>query len=313
MRGLAMRYTLRQVRVFVEVARVENVSHAARALNLSQSAASAALAELERQYGRDLFDRDGKRVRLNDHGRSLLPRAVELLDRAEEFESLLRDDTALGDVDIGATLTIGNYLATLIVAGFLREHPQSRVRLRVHNTERVIEQVLSHDIDLGLIEGVCRHPDIVVEPWVEDELVVFCAPDHPLARVSAPTFERLAAEPWILREPGSGTRETLHQALRHWQGRLDVRLELEHTEAVKRAVECGLGIGCISRLALRDAFRRGSLVPVEVAELDLRRGFQFIWHRDKYHNGAMRMILERCRALTAGVRRSDEIELPAVR
>ena len=90
------------------------------------------------------------------------------------------------------------------------------------------------------------------------------------------------------------------------------RLELEHTEAVKRAVESGLGLGCLSRLALRDAFRRGSLVALETPELDLQRRFSFIWHRGKYHSAAMRRFLEDCRGFTAGVRRSDQIPLPPV-
>ena len=100
--------------------------------------------------------------------------------------------------------------------------------------------------------------------------------------------------------------------MRHHRSALKIRLELEHTEAIKRAVESGLGIGCISRLALRDAFRRGSLVPVETPDLDLARQFYFIWHRQKYQSASMREFLEQCRALTAGVARSDLIELPPV-
>ena len=100
--------------------------------------------------------------------------------------------------------------------------------------------------------------------------------------------------------------------MRHHQSALNIRLELEHTEAIKRAVESGLGIGCISRLALRDAFRRGSLVAVETPDLDLARQFFFIWHKKKYQTSAMREFLELCRTFTAGVQRSDEIVLPAI-
>lgn len=307
-----MRITFRQLAVFAEIARGENVSRAAEALNLSQSATSAALADLERLFDVRLFDRIGKRLRLNDRGRRLLPIALELLDRGAEFESLLRGDAGIGDLRIGATLTIGNYLATLIVAEFLQQHPQSRVTLHVANTATVIEELADHRIDLGMIEGECHHEEIEVEPWVEDELAVFCAPDHPLAGRKALELADIAAEPWILREQGSGTRETLEHALWRAGAKVHVRLELEHTEAVKRAVECGLGLGCISRLALRDAFRRGSLVPLEVAQLDLRRMFQFAWHRGKYHNQAMREMLERCRRITAGVARSDRIALPTI-
>lgn len=307
-----MRYSLRQIEVFVAIAQCENVSRAADALSLSQSASSAALAELEHQFGRQLFDRHGKRLHLNELGRMLLPRAVELLDRAREVEALLRGEHGLGSLKVGATLTIGNYLLPLIVAGFLQRHPESGVQLQVHNTAMIAAQLLHHEIDIGLIEGQVRDVDIEVEPWVDDELVVFCAPSHPLAARGEARLEELAAEPMILRERGSGTRDTFEHAVRHWPKGLNTRLELEHTEAIKRAVESGLGLGCISRLALRDAFRRGSLVPIETPELDLRRRFQFVWRRGKYHTAAMRTFLDDCRALTAGVAHSHQIALPAV-
>jgi DNA-binding transcriptional LysR family regulator len=186
------------------------------------------------------------------------------------------------------------------------------VKLHVQNTAHIVHQVAHYEIDLGLIEGDCSHPDIEVQTWVEDELVVFCAPQHHLAKRGQATMEELTHEAWILREQGSGTRLTFDQAMRHHRSALNIRLELEHTEAIKRAVESGLGIGCISRLALRDAFRRGSLVPVETPDLDLARQFYFIWHKQKYQTSAMREFLELCRSFTAGVQRSDEIVLPTI-
>ncbi|WP_028238475.1 LysR family transcriptional regulator [Stutzerimonas azotifigens] len=307
-----MHFTLRQLQVFVAIAQHESVSRAAEYLSLSQSAASTSLAELERQSSCRLFDRAGKRLSLNALGRQLLPQAVALLDQAREIEDLLNGRTGFGSLDVGATLTIGNYLATLLIGSFMQRHPECRVKLHVHNTATIVHQVAQHEIDLGLIEGDCNHPDIEVHPWVEDELVVFCAPGHPLATEGDVGIERLGREAWILREQGSGTRLTFDRAMRHHTSLLNVRLELEHTEAIKRAVESGLGIGCISRLALRDAFRRGSLVPVQTPGLDLMRQFYFIWHRLKYQTPAMREFIDGCRAFTAGVRRSDEIVLPPI-
>lgn len=307
-----MHFTLRQLQVFVAIARQESVSRAAESLSLSQSATSTSLAELERQSACQLFDRAGKRLCLNPLGRQLLPQAVALLDQARAIEDLLQGRTGFGSLEVGATLTVGNYLATLLIGDFMRRHPECRVRLQVQNTAHIVQQIAQHELDLGLIEGDCQHSDIEMQPWVEDELVVFCAPSHPLAREGRASLEQLTREAWILRERGSGTRLTFDQAMRHTPHRLNVRLELEHTEAIKRAVESGLGIGCISRLALRDAFRRGSLVPVETPELDLTRHFFFIWHSMKYQTAAMREFVQQCQALTAGVRRSDEIQLPPI-
>ncbi|HSI21439.1 MAG TPA: LysR family transcriptional regulator [Methylophilaceae bacterium] len=307
-----MKFTLRQLEVFVAIARSGNVSRAAEEIPLSQSATSTALGEFERQFGLQLFDRVGKSLRLNEVGRQLLPRAVELLDRANEVEDLLEGRSGFGPLSIGATLTIGNYLTTLIVAKFLQRHPQSQVQLQVHNTSTIVQQVAHYALDLGLIEGDCNHPDLEVQPWIADELAVFCAPGHPLAGKKRVSLEQLLAEPWILREKGSGTRETFDRAMHNYHSRLNIRLELEHTEAIKRAVESGLGLGCISRLALKDAFRRGSLVPLDTPDLDLRRYFYFLWHKQKYQTAGMREFLALCREMTDGLSRSDEIDIPPI-
>ncbi|MDO7598130.1 MAG: LysR family transcriptional regulator [Pseudomonadota bacterium] len=305
-----MKYSLRQLEIFVAVSKTEIVSRAAEALSLSQSATSTALSELERQFDLQLFDRVGKSLRINETGRQLLPRAVELLDRAHEIEALLQGHAGFGYMKIGATLTVGNYLATLLVARFLQEHPESRILLQVHNTSTIVQQIVNHELDLGLIEGDTHHPDIEVQPWIADELVVFSAPDHPLAKASSVSIEQLLEEPWILREKGSGTRETFDRALHNNHSKLNIRLELEHTEAIKRAVESGLGIGCISRLALKDAFSRGSLVPLATPDLNLGRYFYFLWHKQKYQTTGMREFITLCKKMTAGVTRSDLVNLP---
>lgn len=319
-----MKYSLRQLEIFVAISRTASVSRAAEDLSLSQSATSTSLSEFEKQFDLQLFDRLGKSLRINETGQQLLPRAVELLDRAKEIEALLQGHAGFGHMKIGATLTVGNYLATILVAKFLQMHPESRIQLQVHNTSTIVQQIANHELDLGLIEGDCHHPDIEVQPWVADELVVFCAPSHPLAKLrdvtrkvtrnvtQEVTIQQLLQEPWILREKGSGTRETFDRAFHNYHARLNIRLELEHTEAIKRAVESGLGIGCISRLALKDAFRRGSLVALATPNLDLGRYFYFLWHKQKYQTTGMREFLTLCRELTDGVERSDLVNLPDI-
>jgi DNA-binding transcriptional LysR family regulator len=307
-----MKYSLRQLEIFVAISRTESVSRAAEVLSLSQSATSTALSELERQFDLQLFDRVGKSLRINETGQQLLPRAVELLDRAKEIENLLQGNAGFGHMKIGATLTVGNYLATILVARFLQEHPESRIQLQVHNTSTIVQQIANHELDLGLIEGDCNHPDIAVEPWIADELVVFCAPNHSLANQRKVTMTQLLQEQWILREKGSGTRATFDRAFHSHHSELKIRLELEHTEAIKRAVESGLGIGCISRLALKDAFRRGSLVPLSTPSLELGRYFYFLWHKQKYQTTGIREFLDLCKRFTADVDRSDLVNLPEI-
>ena len=294
-----MKFTLRQLEVFVAVAQQESVSRAAEGLSLSQSATSTSLGELERQFDCKLFDRAGKRLTLNALGRQLLPQAVALLDRGEEIENLLNGKTAFGSLDLGATLTIGNYLATLLIGAFMQRQPDCRVRLHVHNTAQVVQQVAHYELDLGLIEGDCRHPDIEVQPWMEDELVVFCAPQHPLARRGGADLERLTREAWILREQGSGTRLTFDQAMRHHPRPLNIRLELEHTEAIKRAVESGLGIGCLSEIVLRKNFITGDLVPLHLPKRDMRRSLYFALPKQRLRSNAVIAWMDTCRTMDA--------------
>ncbi len=307
-----MRYTLRQLEVFAAIGQYGTVSAAAQRLSMSQSAASTALAELEHQFDRRLFDRHGKRLRLNETGRLLLPKARELLDRAGEVEAVLAGNAGFGPLRVGATLTIGNYLGTLLVGEFMRRYTGSRVTLEVSNTTRIAERVANFELDVALIEGECNDPELEMTDWLDDELVVFCAPGHPLAAAGknrrALGIERALAHWWIVREPGSGTRQTLDRALGPWRNRIKIRLELEHTEAIKRAVEAGLGIGCVSRLALSESFRRGSLVEVKLRELDLRRKFHFLLHRQKHRTPGITAFLALCRETTQADERQIGID-----
>ena len=293
-----MRFTLKQLQAFVAAAQDSNVSSAAKALSLSQSAVSAAIAELEGQFGRPLFDRIGKRLQLNETGKQLLPKAINLLTQAQELEQYARSGEATGNFRVGATLTIGNYLAAQLISDYMNTYPASRIQLKVANTSQIIDGMRRFEIDVGLIEGECYDPDIQALPWCDDEMVVFCAPNHVLAGRREIGLADLSQQPWILREPGSGTRALFDRAVTGRLTHLNVQLELEHTEAIKRAVEAGLGIGCISRVALRDAFKRGSLVELPTPFFDLRRRFYFLLHRQRQLTQGINQFLELCRRVS---------------
>lgn len=289
-----MHYTLRQLEVFLAVARTENISRAAEALAMSQSAVSGALSELERHFDVLLFDRIGKRLQLNELGRVLWPRVENLLAQAADLERALKQHSEIGNLYIGATLTIGNYIAVELIARFMREQQGARVSLHVGNTAEIVRKVLNFEIDLGLIEGEMQHPDLDVMPWREDELVVFCAPQHPLAGKQALSDADLVGATWIARESGSGTRQAFEKAMFGLLPELNIMLELQHTEAIKRAVEAGLGLGCVSRVALRDALGRGSSIELPVKHRDFRRHFYFVLHRHKYRSAGIQRWLDLC-------------------
>ncbi len=294
-----MHYTLRQLEVFLAVAATENISRAAEALAMSQSAVSGSLSDLESHFDVQLFDRVGKRIQLNEFGRALRPRAQALLEQATDLENALRKHSDIGRLQIGATLTIGNYLAVGLIARFMTEQAGAQVTLEVANTAEIVHKVANFELDIALVEGELTHPDLEITPWMEDELVVFCAPNHSLAKKGRLLDEDLRNATWILREAGSGTRQTFERAMHGLVSELKIMLELQHTEAIKRAVEAELGIGCISKVALQDAFKRGSLIPLEVPQRNFRRYFYFVIHRHKYRSAGITRWIDLCQQSAA--------------
>lgn len=289
-----MRYTLRQLEVFLAIAHQQNVSKAATLLNLSQSAASSALKELEQQFDVQLFDRIGKRLQLNEQGRLIRPKAESLLAQASDLEQSLLKHADAGHLKIGATLSIGNYLAVNIMAEMMRLQPNANINLEVANTSSISQKVLNFDLDIGLIEGELQHSDLEVIPWRDDELAVFCSPSHPLAQKKCITDQDLTTAKWILREAGSGTRQAFERAMHGILPNLNISHELQHTEAIKRAVEANLGIGCLSNITLEDAFKRGSLIRLPVPHRDFQRQFYFILHKQKFKTAGIDQWMELC-------------------
>lgn len=292
-----MRYSLRQLEVFLATANEENITKAASHLSMSQSAASSALSELESQFDIQLFDRVGKKLQLNAFGRSVRAKAESLIQQAKELESSLAEQLGGGDLKVGATLTIGNYLAVGIMARYMEAYPGDRVALEVANTESIAQKVLNFELDIGLIEGEWQHQDIDVIPWRNDELMVFCSPAHAFASKGSISKRDLLNADWILRETGSGTRQAFNRAMHGILPDLRVSLELQHTEAIKRAVEAGLGLGCLSQVALKDAFERGSLVKLNVPQRNFKRRFYFVLHKQKYQSLAIERWVQLCRAI----------------
>ncbi len=289
-----MHFTLRQLEVFLAIAQFQNVTRAAEFLAMSQSACSGALKELEQQYEVQLFDRIGKRLQTNEQGNLLRPKAEALIERAEELEQNLKKHKGVGHIKLGATLTIGNYLAVGLIDQFMQSAPGATASLEVGNTQTVAKQLLNFDIDIGLIEGEYHHSDLTFIPWRPDELCCFCAPSHPLAQKTTITDDDLIDARWILREPGSGTRQAFDRAMQGLLPQLDILLELQHTEAIKRAVEAELGISCLSGISLKDAFSRGTLKPLAVPHRNFARTFYIALHKDKYQSAGIAQWLAIC-------------------
>ncbi|TNC83062.1 MAG: LysR family transcriptional regulator [Oleiphilus sp.] len=291
-----MRYSLKQIEVFLKTAQCQNLTRAASELAMSQSAASESLKALEQQFDINLFDRIGKRLQLNDFGRLIQKEAVLLLEQAKALENALLRHDDMGSIKIGATLTIGNYLAINMISDFRSQHPGANATLEVANTTQIAHKIRDFELDVGLIEGEVSDPELDVSVWRDDELVVFCSPEHPYAGLGTLTDKELLEACWVLREHGSGTRQAFDHAMHGLISQLDITLELQHTEAIKRAVEANMGLGCLSRVALQESFKRGTLVPLNVPHRDFKRKFYIILRKGKYLSSSIQRWLQLCDA-----------------
>lgn len=291
--------TLEQLRIFVAVAEREHVTNAARDLNLTQSATSAAVAALEARYATKLFDRVGRRIALTDAGRLFLVEAKAVLARAAAAELVLADLAGLkvGSLGLAASQTVGNYWLPPFIHAFRSQHGGIAVSLTMGNTETVAAQVRDGEANLGFVEGEVDEPTLAVTTVAEDEMVLLAPPDHPWGRPGRGAKPSLATASWILRESGSGTRSTLATMLRQEglsESEIDIGLVLPTNEAVRTAVAAGAGVTVMSRLVAANALAAGNLIAIDYPVP--RRKFFMLRHKERYATAAetefMRLIDE---------------------
>lgn len=286
--------TLEQLRVFVAVAERQHVTRAAEALNLAQSAASAAIAALEARHGAKLFHRVGRGIALTEAGALFLGEARAVLARAEAAELALSELGGLkrGTLSVQASQTIASYWLPRHLVAFRRAHPGIDIRLVVGNTAQVAAAVHDGVAELGFVEGVIDDPALTVEQVARDQLIVVVGPGHPWSTIDRLEPGRLIESDWVLREPGSGTRSVFEAALEGFgvpPALLRVALELPSNEAVRSAVEAGMGATAISASVASPSLDAGLLRHVR---LDLpERGFLVLRHAGRYRTRAADALL----------------------
>jgi DNA-binding transcriptional LysR family regulator len=298
------RITLRQLQIFVAVAQGGGTTVGGARIALSQSATSAGLVGLEQGLGTRLFERVGRRLVLNDAGRALLPEARAMLDAAARIEAQFAAGGAAPayTLRVGASTTIANYILPGVVARFCARHPRAEIAVDVANTREVIAAVEGFEVDLGFIEGPCLSASLTALPWAMDELVIVCAPHHALAKAArkrALALTDLADARWLMREPGSGTREVVEQALAPHLKQLRSQMQLGSAEAIKRAAAEGLGITCLSRHVVRDMLARRQLVHLATPLPRLARQLSLIHRRDRQPSAGLGSFIAHCLAAEA--------------
>ncbi len=289
-----LRITLRELEVFAAVCQCGGISAAAEQLGLSQSAASTAIAELERRLGAPLFDRIGKRVLLNEHSRYLHPRALDLLVQAQALESTFSNKVP-SRLRIAASHTIGNYLVPALLQMLLTDSPDDQFTMEIGNSQAVMAAVQESRADIGLIEAPLSDRHLVTECWLEDEMVLYARADHPFTS-HCPSLKELAGARWIVREQGSGVRQSMESLLLPALGHLNVALELGSGTAIREAILRGMGISCTSRRALADDLKNGHFAEIRLPNLPLHRHFFLVWHAEKRLTTGAERLRQACHA-----------------
>ncbi len=286
----------RRLQVFHTVARLLSFTKAAERLHMTQPAVTFQVRQLEETFNTRLFDRTHNRISLTDAGHKVYGYADRIFELYSEMENAVREMTGdiSGALTIGASTTIAEYMLPTLLGDFKEKHPEVTIHLKVSNSEGVVSMVENNTIDLGVVESAVANKNLVVESCKRDRLVAIVPPNHPLDGKSEIEFSELLEYPFICREEGSGTREVINEYLRQLPlctGSLKIAMELGSPEAVKGAVEAGMGVSVVSRATIQKELRLSTLVELNLKP-PLERPFSFVRQKQKFRMRAMEELLE---------------------
>ncbi len=281
-----------KLKVFCTVAETKSFSKTSEIIHLTQPAVSLQIQALEEIYETKLFDRSSSTVTLTPAGEVLYKYAKEILGLYANVEKVIGDITGLvkGSISIGASSTIGNYLLPGVITDFKKAHLKIKIHLLVGNTKRVVDMLNSGSIDVGLVEGEVSRQKMVVEKLIPDELLLVVPAHHPWAKKKDIPISELTKEPFIFREGGSGTRQMIEMFFSKYgisPNNMKVAMVLGSTEAIKEAVENGLGVSILSRWAVRKEIKYGTLQLLRIKEERVNRDFSLIVNKSSVSSHAV--------------------------
>jgi DNA-binding transcriptional LysR family regulator len=286
----------RRLQVFHTVARLLSFTKAAESLHMTQPAVTFQVRQLEEYFNTRLFDRTHNRISLTEAGQRVYGYADRIFALYAEMENSVRDLTGevSGVLLLGASTTIAEYMLPALLGDFKAKYPEVSIRLQVANTDGIVSMVENNVIDLGVVEAPVTNKNLVVENCRMDKMVLIVPPGHELARKKTVPIKELTKYPYICREEGSGTREVMLEAVTAAGCNpqdLNIVMELGSPEAVKGAVEAGMGISILSRATIEKELQLGSLVAINL-DTPLERPFSFVHQKQKFRLRAMEKLLD---------------------
>lgn len=290
----------RRLQVFHTVARLLSFTKAAESLHMTQPAVTFQVRQLEEYFNTRLFDRTHNRISLTDAGKRVFEYADEIFDLYAKMENAVRDMTGeiSGILIIGASTTIAEYMLPALLGDFKRKYPDINVHLKVSNSDGIVSMVENNDIDLGVVEAPVMNKNLVVENCRHDRLVAIVPPQHSLASEQKVQLKDLMNHAYIAREEGSGTREVIHEYLTiagMKPADIHVAMELGSPEAIKGAVEAGMGVSIVSEVTIHKEMQLGTLVALAL-DPPMERPFSFVHQKQKFRQRAMDELLDFARA-----------------
>lgn len=276
-----MKLTLRQMQIFLNVVVSGHLTNVAKDMNLSQSAVSMSIKELENILGRPVFDRINKKLVLNEVGRSFYQEIDPIFKKLADIEYEFKNSENKGMIRVGASTTIVDYLMPAIICSYMSSYPDVKITLKEGNTKEITQMIKEGSIDIGFVEGFVSGSDIIKERIGVDELLVVTA-DKNLSKPC--TIDEISEKRWVLREEGSGTREVFLDYIKEKTDTLNIFLELGHTESIKSILMNRECLTCISKISVKSELSEEKLFQVDVKDFECKREFLMIYHKDKYHS-----------------------------
>ncbi|MGI6227495.1 MAG: LysR family transcriptional regulator [Peptococcales bacterium] len=284
--------TIRHLRIFIEVADSGKMSAAASRLFISQPTVSQAIKELEEHYGMLLFERLSKKLYITEKGKKLLSYARNVVKQFDDMEAMILETGYAEKIRIGATITVGECLLSHTINCLQQANPNIETYTYINNTKIIEEKLLKSELDIGIVEGNIKNPDLVSIPEVNDFLVLACSTSHPFANKKTVKLSELADESFAMREEGSGTRELFERYMMDNGVSIKIAWEAHSSEAIKKAVIENQNLAVISIRLLEEEIRNGQVYVIRNTGSDWDRYFSIVYHKNKFITDEMKSLIE---------------------
>ena len=282
--------TIRHLKIFTTVADLGGMSKAAKELHITQPSISQVIAELEKYYGVKLFERLSQKIYLTKEGELMLSFSRHILDSFEQMEAAMNQAVEKSSLRIGCSVSVGTCLIEEILDEAKERIPQCQISVIVTNSSEIEQLILANEVDVGIVEGILKNKDLVITPVCEDELVLVCNMNHPLAKETMVTLDMLQGQDYASRESGSAERNQYEKLFEDSGLQLNRVFCSTNTEAIKNAVIHGRGIAVFSRRMVKQEVEHGEMVVIPVRNVAVKRNIDFVMHKNKYISNEIQMM-----------------------